>query len=85
MTSWDYRRIARDNLAGKWKISILTALVACDSQKTPQETEPKETTSVSAYKSTGNYPKLQGQLTWEGINSFPVVNKKMTIDEARDL
>ena len=29
MTSWDYRRIARDNLADNWKISILTALVAC--------------------------------------------------------
>lgn len=63
----------------------LAAFVACGSQEAPQETAPKETTSVSAYKSTGSYPKLQGQLTWEGIHSFPVVNKDMTIDEARQL
>ena len=48
-------------------------------------TEPEETTSVSAYKSIGKYEKLQGQLTWAGINAFPIKSSTMTIDEAREL
>ena len=75
----------------KFSIALLVALlcalalVACGEKDAPAETQPKKTTSVSAYKSEGSYQKLQGQLTWEGINSFPVVNKDMTIEEARQL
>ena len=68
-------------------VLALAVFVACgEKSETPTTTEaPKQTTSVSAYKSTGNYPKLQGQLTWEGINSFPIKSSTMTIDEARSL
>ena len=65
----------------------LAVLVACgDQTDTPDTTAaPKETTSVSAYKSTGDYPKLQGQLTWEGVNAFPIKSSDMTADEMRTL
>ena len=66
---------------------ILGVLVACgEKSDAPDNTEaPKETTAISAYKSTNNYEKLQGQLTWEGINAFPIKSSTMTIDEARSL
>ena len=64
----------------------VACLLACGNEtEAPATTEPYETTSVSAYKSTGNYPKLEGQLTWEGINSFPIKSSSMTIDDARSL
>ena len=66
---------------------LLGVLTACGQKDTGSATEtgPKETTSVSAYKSEGSYQKLQGQLTWEGINAFPIKNSNMSIDEARQL
>ena len=66
---------------------VVCLLAACGGETAaPTETtEPKETTSVSAYKSTGTYPKLQGQLTWEGINAFPIKSSNMTADELRTL
>lgn len=69
-------------------VCLLAAAIftACgESSETPATTEPYVPTSVSAYKSTGNYPKLEGQLTWDGINSFAIKSKDMTTDEARSL
>ena len=61
-------------------------LLACSNKgETPEATVPEPTYNISDYKSTGNYPKLQGQLTWEGINSFPIKSSTMTTDEARSL
>lgn len=65
----------------------VAVLVACGSNEpsAPETTVPKETTSVSAYKSTGNFEKLQGQLTWDKINAFPIKSSDMTTDELRQL
>ena len=63
-------------------------LIACgntqDAEETPA-TEPYVPTYVSDYVSTGNHPKLEGQLTWDNINAFPIKTSTMTIDEARSL
>ena len=44
-----------------------------------------ETTSVSAYKSKGEYQTLNKQLTWEALNEFPVVSDSTTIEEGRKM
>lgn len=44
------------------------------------------TTSVSTYKSEGEFTDLGADLlTWENINKFPVKSKDMSIDDARQL
>jgi len=60
---------------------MLLSLAACGET----EKAPKETTSVSQYKSGDGYIELTEPLTWEKLNEFPVVNSAMTIDEARQL
>lgn len=44
-----------------------------------------ETTSVSAYKSEGEFTELQEMLSWEGINAFPVKTSDMDLNDARQL
>ena len=69
-------------------LCLWMSLCACN-QTQQEQTGPSEptgpTTSVSAYKSEGNFEKLQGQLTWEKINAFPIKSSDMTTDEMRDL
>ena len=60
-------------------IATMLTLVACG------EKEPAETTSVSAYKSEGEYTELSEKICWEDINKFPVKNGNMSIDELRQL
>ena len=45
----------------------------------------KGPTSVSAYKSEGDFPQIKEQLTWEKLNAFPKKREDMTPDEARQL
>ena len=60
---------------------MLLSLAACGET----EKAPKETTSVSAYKSGDGYTELTNKLSWEEINKFPIKSSDMTIDEARQL
>ena len=55
------------------------SLVACGNK------EPEKTTSVSAYKSTGEYTELPQHLSWEDINKFPIKSADMSTDEMRQL
>jgi len=64
---------------------ILAALTLLSLAACGAEEAPKETTSVSAYKSKGEYTELTYKLSWEEINKFPVKTSDMTIDEARQL
>jgi len=66
-------------------LALLLLLSLCACNRTEPEGNTGETTSVSAYKSKGEYPKLQGQLTWEGLNSIPIKRSDMTTEEMRDL
>ena len=51
----------------------------------PKEKAPEEITSVSAYKSKGEYTELTYKLSWEEINKFPIKSADMSIDELRQL
>ena len=42
-------------------------------------------TSVSQYKSRGEYPRVANKLTWESINAFPIKRADMTEAEMRKL
>lgn len=72
-------------------LALATVLVACGASdggkdNKPSATDkPKETTTVSRYESVDTYTKLPNHLSWEQLSAFPVVNKDMTIQEARDL
>ena len=65
----------------KYSLLILTlalavCLAACG-EKTPS--------SVSAYKSQGEYPEVKDHLTWEKLDALPIKTEGMTPDEARTL
>ena len=64
-------------------------LLACgktqNTEQPPETTEPYVPTSVADYVSTGNFTKLEGMVTWDAINAFPIKTSTMTIDEARSL
>ena len=64
-------------------VLIAVTLVACGGGD--EKGGEKGPTSVSAYKSQGEFPEMKEQLTWEGINSIPVKRSDMTVDEARAL
>ena len=78
-----------------WLLALVMALavilVACgtaedkggNSAPTTEVTKP--TTSVSRYESVDTYQKVEDHLSWEKVNSFPIVNENMTIAEAREL
>lgn len=57
-------------------LALALCLAACG-EKSP--------TSVSAFKSEGEYPKMAEQLTWERLNAQPIKTENMTSDEARAL
>jgi len=61
---------------------LLLSLCACGEKEDDKDLN-RPTTSVSAYKSKGEYPALQGQLTWEKINAQPIKYAGMSIDEMR--
>lgn len=58
--------------------TVLT-LTACG------ETQKGPATSVSQYKSGDGYQTINDQLTWEKINSFPIVSDSTTIAEGRKM
>jgi len=65
---------------------LLFGLAACGGQNTEQTQQPpKETSSVSQYKSGDGYTELTEPLSWEEINKFPIKSADMSIDELRQL
>ena len=60
---------------------VASTFAACGEK----EEAPKETTSVSAFKSGKGYTELTEPLTWDAINAFPIVNSGMSIEDARKL
>lgn len=62
-------------------VVMMLTLAACG------DDEPTgETTSVSQYKSKGNYTTINGdKLSWDLLNSVPIKTANMDIDEARKL
>ena len=58
-------------------LAALAGILAACGEKGP--------TSVSAYKSEGDFPQIKEQLTWEKLNAFPQKREDMTPDEARQL
>lgn len=60
-------------------VTMMLTFAACGGN------DSKEVTSVSKYKSKGNYPTLADPLSWEDINSFPIKSADMSIEELRKL
>ena len=61
---------------------LILSLAACGGNEADT---PKETTSVSAYKSDKGYEAVNNILSWEKINAFPIKRSDMTEDEMRQL
>ena len=59
---------------------LLVSLAACGEGETSGET-----TSVSQYKSKGDYTEVNNILSWEKINAFPMKRADMTEEEMRKL
>ena len=68
---------------------MMLTMSACNQSQQNGTTAPaptKETTSVSQYKSDGDYPTIKGDmLSWELLNSVPIKTANMDITEARKL
>ena len=65
-------------------VLLLVAMVALGLCACSEE-EKSAPTSVSAYKSTGNYTDLgEDQLSWEGLEALPKKRSDMTPQEARE-
>lgn len=62
-------------------VVMMLTLAACG-----EDGQTGETTSVSQYKSKGNYTTINGdKLSWELLNSVPIRTPNMDIEEARKL
>ena len=61
-------------------VTLVATLVACGEEK-----QEGPATSVSAYKSKGDWQEIGKPLTWEAINSFPIVSDATTIEEGRQM
>ncbi len=59
---------------------LLVSLAACG-----DEGATGETTSVSQYKSKGEYTEVHENMTWEKLNTLPVKRADMTEEEMRQL
>lgn len=62
--------------------TMALSLVACGGE---DESAGGPTTSVSAYKSEGEYTELSEMVSWDAINAFPIKKTDMPLDEARQL
>ena len=65
-------------------LAVLPLLTVLAGREKNPET-PAGPTSVSAYKSQGEYPKMAEQLTWERLNAQPMKTENMTVADARKL
>ena len=67
--------------------TMAVALVACGEEEVKPTVNPGDPkTDVSIYKADGSgYPELKNQVSWEGINSVPIKNSSMSVDEARQI
>ena len=66
-------------------IATMLTLVACGKEEQKEEEQTKETTSVSAYKSKGEYQTLADPVSWEDINAIPIKKTGMSIDELKSI
>lgn len=63
--------------------ALLMTFAACGSSGSTEQ--PTETTEETEPVDTYPYPTINEKLTWEKINSFPIKNENMTIQEMREL
>lgn len=66
-------------------ILLAMALAACLAACGGAGGSTGETTSVSAYKSKGEFTALNDPLSWEDLNAFPIKSADMSIEELRKL